>query len=190
VRTLRAARLAMGEEESAPPVDPPPPPPPPIGPGTDAGAPGGEASEPPPDRCEEDTPAVTVENASAVEAAPHVALSPSGDDGTPVATVTSDEPSLPLATPTIGITVTVAAPEGVETSLQNEPIYERGEVKQAGAENGAGSSRTSPSPSASVDLAHLRPRHGPGSCTPDTHLLSLRPREAPPPRRHYEPGPT
>src|SRR4051794_5804096 len=30
------------------------------------------------------------------------------------------------------------------------------------------SSRTSPSPSASVDLAHLRPRHGSAWCTPDT----------------------
>ena len=42
---------------------------------------------------------------------------------------------------------------------RTKAIYERGEVKRAGAENlCAGSSRTSPSPSASVDLAHLRPR--------------------------------
>jgi hypothetical protein len=38
-----------------------------------------------------------------------------------------------------------------------DPIYERGKVKRAGAEHGVESSRTSPSPSASVDLAHLRP---------------------------------
>ena len=44
----------------------------------------------------------------------------------------------------------------------------------------AGSPRTSPSPSASVDLAHLRPRPRSRLCTPDTHPLSPRPRESPP----------
>ena len=39
----------------------------------------------------------------------------------------------------------------------SEPVYERGKVKRAGAESGVESSRTSPSPSASVDLAPLRP---------------------------------
>src|SRR5262245_66330268 len=43
-----------------------------------------------------------------------------------------------------------------------------------------GSPRTSPSPSASVDLAHLRPRPRLGWCTPATHPLSPRPRESPP----------
>src|SRR5262249_19655601 len=73
----------------------------------------------------------------------------------------------------------------------NEAIYERGEVKQAGAENMVGSSRTSPSPSASVDLAHLRPRDGPGSCTPNAHLLSPRLRDGPSASiTHHEQWPT
>jgi hypothetical protein len=40
----------------------------------------------------------------------------------------------------------------------NEPIYERGKSSGPVQEIWAGSPRTSPSPSASVDLAHLRPR--------------------------------
>jgi hypothetical protein len=39
----------------------------------------------------------------------------------------------------------------------NEPIYERADVKRGGADFVSRASRTSPSPSASVDLAHLRP---------------------------------
>jgi hypothetical protein len=41
--------------------------------------------------------------------------------------------------------------------MRNEPIYEKEEVKRTGAEQWVESSRTSPSPLASVDLAHLRP---------------------------------
>ena len=37
------------------------------------------------------------------------------------------------------------------------PIYERADVKRGGADFCVAGSRTSPSPSASVDLAHLRP---------------------------------
>src|SRR5208337_3268646 len=40
---------------------------------------------------------------------------------------------------------------------ENEPIYERPVVKRGGADFVSQGSRTSPSPSASVDLAHLRP---------------------------------
>ena len=40
--------------------------------------------------------------------------------------------------------------------MQNEPIYERPVVKRGGADFVSQGSRTSPSPSASVDLAHLR----------------------------------
>src|SRR5208337_1893886 len=40
--------------------------------------------------------------------------------------------------------------------VQNEPIYERPVVKRGGADFVSQGSRTSPSPSASVDLAHLR----------------------------------
>ena len=52
-----------------------------------------------------------------------------------------------------------------------EAIYERGEVKRAGAENLCpGSPRTSPSPSASVDLAHLRPRPRSPVRAPPAHI--------------------
>jgi hypothetical protein len=42
------------------------------------------------------------------------------------------------------------------------PIYERALVKRGGADFVSRASRTSPSPSASVDLAHLRPVRGRG----------------------------
>jgi hypothetical protein len=44
--------------------------------------------------------------------------------------------------------------------VTNEPIYERAGVKRGGADFLLRASRTSPSPSASVDLAHLRPVRG------------------------------
>src|SRR5262249_1232205 len=49
---------------------------------------------------------------------------------------------------------------------RNEPIYERAGVKRGGAEFASRGSRTSSSPSASVDLAHLRPLRGRLSCAP------------------------
>ena len=61
---------------------------------------------------------------------------------------------------------------------QNEPIYERPVVKRGGADFVSQGSRTSPSPSASVDLAHLRPVRGRFSVHPATHPLSPRPRES------------
>ena len=48
----------------------------------------------------------------------------------------------------------------------SEPIYERGVVKRGGADFVSEGSRTSPSPSASVDLAHLRPVRGRIGCAP------------------------
>jgi hypothetical protein len=45
-------------------------------------------------------------------------------------------------------------------NVTNEPIYERAGVKRGGADFLLRASRTSPSPSASVDLAHLRPVRG------------------------------
>ena len=44
--------------------------------------------------------------------------------------------------------------------LSNEAIYEREVVKRGGADFVERGSRTSPSPSASVDLAQLEPGHG------------------------------
>src|SRR5271157_3801753 len=61
---------------------------------------------------------------------------------------------------------------------ENEPIYERPVVKRGGADFVSQGSRTSPSPSASVDLAHLRPVRGRFSVHPATHPLSPRPRES------------
>jgi len=49
-------------------------------------------------------------------------------------------------------------------------IYERADVKRGGADFVWRVSCTSPSPSASVDLAHLRPGHGRWSCNPQ-HIL-------------------
>src|SRR5208337_4401138 len=63
-------------------------------------------------------------------------------------------------------------------SCQNEPIYERPVVKRGGADFVSQGSRTSPSPSASVDLAHLRPVRRRFSVHPATHPLSPRPRES------------
>src|SRR5271166_2030752 len=65
---------------------------------------------------------------------------------------------------------------------ENEAIYERPVVKRGGADFVSQGSRTSPSPSASVDLAHLRPVRGRFSVHPATHPLSLRPREIAPPQ--------
>ena len=62
--------------------------------------------------------------------------------------------------------------------MQNKPIYERPVVKRGGADFVSQGSRTSPSPSASVDLAHLRPVRGRFSVHPATHPLSPRPRES------------
>ncbi len=53
---------------------------------------------------------------------------------------------------------------GIE--LENKPIYERPVVKRGGADFVSQGSRTSPSPSASVDLAHLRPIRGRFRCAP------------------------
>ena len=54
-------------------------------------------------------------------------------------------------------------PRGVQTRVGtvhwNEPIYEREVVKRGGADFVKQGSRTSPSPSASVDLAGLEPGH-------------------------------
>src|SRR5271157_358318 len=61
---------------------------------------------------------------------------------------------------------------------ENEPIYERPVVKRGGADFVSQGSRTSPSPSASVDLAHLRPVRRRFSVHPATHPLSPRPRES------------
>ena len=47
-----------------------------------------------------------------------------------------------------------------EIEPENKAIYERPVVKRGGAEFVSQGSRTSPSPSASVDLAHLRPVRG------------------------------
>jgi hypothetical protein len=47
-----------------------------------------------------------------------------------------------------------------DSILRNEAIYERAGVKRGGADFLLRASRTSPSPSASVDLAHLRPVRG------------------------------
>jgi len=49
---------------------------------------------------------------------------------------------------------------GDPRKAQNEAIYERPVVKRGGADFVSQGSRTSPSPSASVDLAHLRPVRG------------------------------
>src|SRR5208337_5371640 len=57
-------------------------------------------------------------------------------------------------------------------------IYERPVVKRGGADFVSQGSRTSPSPSASVDLAHLRPVRRRFSVHPATHPLSPRPRES------------
>src|SRR5271166_848916 len=65
-----------------------------------------------------------------------------------------------------------------KSSRQNEPIYERPVVKRGGADFVSQGSRTSPSPSASVDLAHLRPVRRRFSVHPATHPLSPRPRES------------
>ena len=70
-------------------------------------------------------------------------------------------------------------------NVTNEPIYERGLVKRGGADFVRRGSRTSPSPSASVDLAHLRPACDDLGVHPATHPLSPRPRESIPPHcRH------
>jgi hypothetical protein len=63
-------------------------------------------------------------------------------------------------------------------SVTNEAIYERADVKRGGADFVLWASRTSPSPSASVDLAHLRPVHGRVGCATRTHPLSPRRRES------------
>src|SRR5271157_6124926 len=60
----------------------------------------------------------------------------------------------------------------------NKAIYERPVVKRGGADFVSQGSCTSPSPSASVDLAHLRPVRGRFSVHPATHPLSPRPRES------------
>jgi tetratricopeptide (TPR) repeat protein len=57
------------------------------------------------------------------------------------------------------------------------PIYERAVVNRGGADFVLRVSRTSPSPSASVDLAHLRPVRGRMVVQPATHPPSPRPRE-------------
>src|SRR5271157_3503470 len=62
--------------------------------------------------------------------------------------------------------------------VENEAIYERPVVKRGGADFVSQGSRTSPSPSASVDLAHLRPVRRRFSVHPATHPLSPRPRES------------
>jgi len=49
---------------------------------------------------------------------------------------------------------------------RTESLYERAGVKRGGAEFASRGSRTSSSPSASVDLAHLRPLRGRLSCAP------------------------
>src|SRR5208337_2507826 len=51
-----------------------------------------------------------------------------------------------------------------KSSRKNEPIYERPVVKRGGADFVSQGSRTSSSPSASVDLAHLRPIRGRFRC--------------------------
>src|SRR5271157_3864156 len=55
---------------------------------------------------------------------------------------------------------------------ENEAIYERPVVKRGGADFVSRGSRTFPSPSASVDLAHLRPVRRRFSEHPATHPLS------------------
>src|SRR5271157_1091822 len=61
---------------------------------------------------------------------------------------------------------------------ENKPIYERPVVKRGGADFVSQGSRASPSPSALVDLAHLRPVRRRFSVHPATHPLSPRPRES------------
>ena len=56
--------------------------------------------------------------------------------------------------------VGIAPTEELHLFTTNEPIYERAVVKRGGADFVSRASRTSPSPSASVDLAHLRPVRG------------------------------
>ena len=63
------------------------------------------------------------------------------------------------------------------TSAQNKPIYERAGCQARRCRFCVAGSRTSPSPSASVDLAHLRPVRGRFGVHPATHPLSPRPRE-------------
>jgi hypothetical protein len=67
------------------------------------------------------------------------------------------------------------------TGDTQDSIYERAFVKRGGADFVFRVSRTSPSPSASVDLAHLRPVRGQLVVQPATHPLSPRPRESYPP---------
>ena len=66
----------------------------------------------------------------------------------------------------------------VRENRQIPAIYERPVVKRGGADFVSQGSRTSPSPSASVDLAHLRPVRGRFGVHPATHPLSPRPRES------------
>src|SRR5271157_3648142 len=94
-----------------------------------------------------------------------------------------DHPGLPgqfARTLIIGRSQFMASPG--EIGQANEAIYERPVVKRGGADFVSQGSRTSPSPSAAVDLAHLRPVRRRFSVHPATHPLSLRPREIAPPQ--------
>ena len=72
-------------------------------------------------------------------------------------------------------------PNGKMGVFPNEPIYERGEVKRAGAEIWR---REPPHIPLAVGVGRSGPSQTPptvpGSCTPDTHPLSPRPRERSP----------
>ena len=59
-----------------------------------------------------------------------------------------------------GLRGTPSAAGGDCVNAPNEAIYEREVVKRGGADFVERGSRTSPSPSASVDLAQLEPGHG------------------------------
>ena len=78
-----------------------------------------------------------------------------------------DHPGLPGR---IDRPLTIASKELTSTNseffMQNKAIYERPVVKRGGADFVSRGSRTSPSPSASVDLAHLRPVRGRFRCAP------------------------
>ena len=89
-----------------------------------------------------------------------------------------DDDGQPMSDNTLQFKWIVLIKEGLETLFRHEPIYERPVVKRGGADFVSQGSRTSPSPSASVDLAHLRPVRGRFSVHPATHPLSPRPRES------------
>ena len=87
-----------------------------------------------------------------------VDVGPSVDDGQGELTGASASP--PATQPASKVELATDREVHEHENSTNEAIYERGVVKRGGADFVSQGSRTSPSPSASVDLAHLRPVRG------------------------------